>query len=155
MKTAEGRSFPAPASRLDLTVRLFHHPHLPIFRRPTPGTHQGVIRVTELSFAVRAAQLLDQILEQLEAIDALEDLEMDLVDGVLTVTFDDGGKIIINRQEATEQIWVASPLGPAHFNFDDAENQWVNDRSGESLAGTLERAFSEKMREEIELEGGF
>jgi len=111
--------------------------------------------VTEPSFAVRAAQLLDQILEQLEAIDALEDLEMDLVDGVLTVTFDDGGKIIINRQEATEQIWVASPLGPAHFNFDAAENQWVNDRSGESLTGTLERAFSEKMREEIELEGGF
>lgn len=111
--------------------------------------------MTETSFAVRAAELLDQILEQLEAVDTLEDLEMDLVDGVLTVTFDDGSKIIINRQEATEQIWVASPLGPAHFNFDTAEDQWVNDRSGETLTGTLERAFSEKMREEVELEGGF
>lgn len=111
--------------------------------------------MTETSFAVRAAQLLDEILEQLEAVDALEDLEMDLVDGVLTVTFDDGGKIIINRQEATEQIWVASPLGPAHFGFDDAQGCWVDDRSGETLVRTLERAFSEKMREEIELEGGF
>ena len=111
--------------------------------------------MTELSFAVRAAQLLDQILEQLEAVDALEDLEMDLVDGVLTISFDDGGKIIINRQEATEQIWVASPLGPAHFNFDAAQACWVNDRSSESLVSTLERAFTEKMREEIELEGGF
>ena len=111
--------------------------------------------MTELSFAVRAARLLDHILEQLEAIDALEDLEMDLVDGVLTVTFDDGGKIIINRQEAAEQIWVASPLGPAHFSFDAAEECWVNDRSGEPLVSTLERAFSEKLREEIELEGGF
>jgi CyaY protein len=111
--------------------------------------------VTEPSFAVRAAQLLDQILEQLEAIDALEDLEMDLVDGVLTVTFEDGGKVIINRQEPTEQIWVASPLGPAHFSFDADANQWINDRSGEPLVTTLERAFSEKMREEIELEGGF
>lgn len=111
--------------------------------------------MTETSFAVRAAKLLDEILEQLEAVDTLEDLEMDLVDGVLTVTFDDGGKLIINRQEATEQIWVASPLGPAHFNFDDAQGCWVDDRSGETLVGTLERAFSEKMREEIELEGGF
>ena len=94
--------------------------------------------MTEPSFAVRAAELLDQILEQLEAVDALEDLEMDLVDGVLTVTFDDGGKLIINRQEATEQIWVASPLGPAHFGFDATEGCWVDDRSGETLVRTLE-----------------
>ncbi len=111
--------------------------------------------MAELSYAVRAAQLLDTILEQLENHDALEDLDMDLIDGVLTVEFEDGGKLIINRQEPVEQIWLASPLGPAHFDFDAAEGQWINDRSGEPLVSTLERAFSEKLGEEIELEGGF
>lgn len=111
--------------------------------------------MADLSYALRAAQLLETLLEQFEAVEALDDLDMDLIDGVLTLEFEDGSQIIINRQEPVEQIWLASPLGPAHFNFDAEHAQWVNDRDGNSLQQTLEAAFGQKLGVEVTLEGGF
>ena len=111
--------------------------------------------MAEVSYAVQAAQLLDEVLSQLEAVDDLEDLDMDLVDGVLTVEFEDGAQLILNRQEPLEQIWLASPLGPAHFSFDADRQCWLDDRNGASLTATLERAFSEKLGKAVRLEGGF
>ncbi len=111
--------------------------------------------MAELSYALRAEQLLETLLEQFEAVEALEDLDMDLIDGVLTVVFEDGAQLIINRQEPVEQIWLASPLGPAHFDFDAERQQWVNDRDGDTLHQTLEQAFGQKLGIRVELEGGF
>ncbi|MGA7801290.1 MAG: iron donor protein CyaY [Gammaproteobacteria bacterium] len=109
--------------------------------------------MAELSFAVRASQVLEQIMERIESQDALEDVDVDLVDGVLKVEFDDGGQIIINRQEPLQQIWVASPLGPAHFGFDAGSGAWLDDRTGATLTETLEKAFAAKLGGEISLAG--
>ena len=109
--------------------------------------------MAELSFAVRASQVLEGIMERIEDHDALEDLDVDLVDGVLKVEFDDGGQIVINRQEPLEQIWVASPLGPAHFGFDAASGEWLDDRTGATLTATLEKALAAKIGREISLAG--
>ncbi|MEJ2644105.1 MAG: iron donor protein CyaY [Gammaproteobacteria bacterium] len=107
--------------------------------------------MAELSFAVRASQVLEQIMERIENHDALEDVDVDLVDGVLKVEFDDGGQIVINRQEPLEQIWVASPLGPAHFGFDGGRGEWLDDRTGVTLTETLEKAFAAKIGRDISL----
>ena len=90
-----------------------------------------------------------------EDMEALEDADIDLVDGVLTVEFDDGSQLIINRQEPVEQIWVASPLGPAHFSYDSDQECWVDDKSGASLTDTLEKAFSEKLGQAVSLDRQF
>ncbi len=105
----------------------------------------------EVSFSVRASRLLEGLLERMEAVEALADVDMDLVDGILTVEFDDGGQLIINRQESAGQIWVASPLGPAHFSFDAARDDWLDDRSGATLTETLEKAFTAKLGEPVSL----
>ncbi len=111
--------------------------------------------MSEQSYAVRAAQLLEDIMEQLEEVEALEDADIDLVDGVLTVEFEDGGQLIINRQEPVEQIWVASPLGPAHFSYDGSQERWLDDKTGASLTDTLERAFSQKLGQAVSLDRQF
>ena len=108
--------------------------------------------MVEQSFSVQAGEMLETILSQLEAEAACDDLDMDIVDGVLTVEFEDGGQIIINRQEPLRQLWVASPLGPAHFGFDTDKNVWVDDRTGESLMTTLSKALSQKLGEVVRLE---
>lgn len=101
--------------------------------------------MAELSFPLRAGQMLDNILEQLEALPACDDLDMDMVDAVLKVEFEDGSQIIINRQEPVQQLWVASPLGPAHFRFDPERDLWVDTKTGETLMGTLSKAFTLKL----------
>ncbi|MDX9765784.1 MAG: iron donor protein CyaY [Ectothiorhodospiraceae bacterium] len=101
------------------------------------------------SFSVVAQQALESLMERLGEIDALADADLDLVDGVLTLTFDDGAKLIINRQEPLSQLWLASPEGPAHFARDD--DDWCDVRSGESLTDALNRILSSKLGEVVRI----
>jgi CyaY protein len=107
--------------------------------------------MADISFSLHAEQTLETLLERMSGIDALADLDMDIIDGVLTIEFDDGGKVILNRQEAASQIWLASPEGTAHFGYDPNKDAWLNDRTGESLTGTLNRVLSAGTGEEIRL----
>lgn len=107
--------------------------------------------MAEPSYTLRATRMLETILEQLEAESACDDLDMDIVDGVLKIEFEDGGQIIVNRQEPLQQLWVASPLGPAHFSFDSARDAWIDDKTGATLMDTLSRAFSQKLGATVEL----
>ncbi|MCG5501479.1 iron donor protein CyaY [Ectothiorhodospira lacustris] len=104
-----------------------------------------------VSFAVQAEQALESLVERMSEVDALADLDMDLVDGVLKMEFDDGSKLIINRQEPVRQLWLASPEGPAHFNQGTGGAGWVNDRTGEGLLETLNRVLSQKLGEAIRI----
>lgn len=96
------------------------------------------------SFSLLASEALESLLERMEACQALEDADMDIIDGVLTLVFQDGGQIILNRQEALKQIWLASPLGPAHFNYNQEQQAWLDDKTGEDLVAVLEQALSRK-----------
>ena len=107
--------------------------------------------MAELSFSLHASQTLEDLMGRMEAHDALLDLDMDLADGVLTVVFEDDSRIILNRQEGARQLWMASPLGPAHFGFDPGSGRWIDDKTGEGLIETLERALTLKVGEAIKL----
>ena len=101
--------------------------------------------MAEPSYTLRATRMLETILEQLEAEPACDDMDMDIVDGVLTIEFEGGGQIIVNRQEPLRQLWVASPLGPAHFSFDATRAAWIDDKTGATLMETLSRALTQKL----------
>ena len=99
------------------------------------------------SFDLRAEQTLETIASALEELEALDDTEIDLIDGVLTLEFDDSSQVIINRQAAASQLWMASPDGPAHFDMHD--DGWKNDRNGEDLLLALGKALSRKLSQDI------
>ena len=105
--------------------------------------------MAEMSFSVRAAQDLEQLVADLEAIDALEDVDIDLIDGVLTLDFEDGSKVIVNRQEPLRQLWLASPQGPAHFSLSEDGEAWVDARTGATLYATLSNVLSQKLGQDI------
>ncbi len=107
--------------------------------------------MNQLSYAVRATQLLDDLMDHLSENEALEDMDIDIIDGVLTAEFEDGSKMIINRQEPLEQIWLASPEGPAHFSYNEASDSWVNNKTGDNLLATLNRILTLKTGNEINL----
>ena len=52
---------------------------------------------------------------------ALEQADLDFeqpADGILEVEFEDGGKILINRHAAAQEIWVAARSGGFHYRHD-------------------------------------
>ena len=98
----------------------------------------------------------DQVDDTLIAIeDALEDTGLDLdfdnSGGILTVTFPDRSKIIINRQTPVRQLWIAARSGGFHLDH-DADHRWVLDSNGEPLILLLNRLCSEQAGETVSLE---
>lgn len=74
--------------------------------------------------------IVDDILVEIE--DAIEeitdeanvDIDFETAGGILTLTFNDASKIIINRQTPLKQIWIASRQGGFHFDYDESKKQW-------------------------------
>lgn len=71
--------------------------------------------------------------------DAIEgsgaDLDYETVNDILTLTCPGGSVIIITRQSATRQLWLAAKSGG--FHFDMTADGWVCDADGETLADKL------------------
>jgi CyaY protein len=86
-------------------------------------------------------KLADVALKKLESM--LEDVDADDVDfersgDVLTLTFKDGKKCVINTQRPTRQIWLAANARAWHFDYDTSASKWVDDKGkGEELFGRV------------------
>lgn len=91
-------------------------------------------------------QQLEDILDNTDA-----ELEYDTVSDILTIEFDNGSKLIINRQGASEQLWVAARNGGYHYDYDPDTDSWHNDRDGTELFAELTRLVSEQAGRPISL----
>ena len=82
-------------------------------------------------------QQVDAVLMKIEAaLDASgADIDYETTAGILTLEFADGSKIIINRQGATQEIWVAAKSGGFHYRWDGVA--WRNTRDGSELFAAL------------------
>ncbi len=89
------------------------------------------------------ADRIEALLSGIEAtIDRLSDeIDIDLLrtGNVLTLTFENQHRIIINSQEAAQEVWVAARSGGFHFRLNDATDHWTDTRSGEDLRVALGR----------------
>jgi CyaY protein len=64
--------------------------------------------------------------------------------GVLEIEFPDGGRIIVNRHSAAQEIWVAARSGGYHFRFDGSD--WIDTRDKRELIGALSALIAEQSR---------
>lgn len=98
-------------------------------------------------------EYVDRTLMSIE--DAIEDAELDIdyetAGGILTLDFENGSKIIINRQAPVQQLWVAAKSGGFHFDW-DVDKGWVLDADGEALSPFLNRVCSEQYGDTVNLE---
>jgi CyaY protein len=88
--------------------------------------------------------LVDEVLLALE--EALDEIEVDIdyesASSILTLTFENGTKIIINKQPPLHQIWVATKFNGHHFNFKDA--LWIDERTGVEFWSFMDEAASKQ-----------
>jgi CyaY protein len=79
----------------------------------------------ESEYQQRADKTFKRIEDMLEAVDA-DDVDYERAGDVLTLTFKNGTKCIINTQRPTRQIWLAA--GARAWHFDAAGEQWIDDK---------------------------
>lgn len=85
--------------------------------------------------------------ERLDDWDGDSDLDCEINGGVLTLSFENGSKIIINRQEPLHQVWLATKQGGYHCDLKGDE--WICDRSGETFWDLLEQAATQQAGEAV------
>ena len=81
------------------------------------------------------------------ALDAHDELDVSLEEGVLTVECPDASRIIVNRQTPNREIWVAARSGGFHYVLRDGE--WRDTRTSEELFATLARLIKAQSGVEV------
>lgn len=84
--------------------------------------------MNDSEFHQLADQLLLTVEERLDEHDGDADIDYETHGSVMTLSFDNGSKIVINRQEPLHQVWLATKAGGYHFSYQD--EHWICDRSG-------------------------
>lgn len=101
-------------------------------------------KADELLMAIEDA--IDQVIEESDL-----DIDFENAGGILSLSFEDNSKIIINRQAPLRQIWVATRSGGFHFDFNSEENEWREEKSGAELFAELGRHCSASTGEHVAL----
>ena len=105
----------------------------------------------ESEFNQRVDGVIELIEERLDELDT--DLDYDSAGGILTIEFEDGSKVIINRQAPLKQIWLATRSGGFHFNYNAEVDGWLKDDDGTELFAALTKYCSEHAGETVDLMG--
>jgi CyaY protein len=83
--------------------------------------------------------------------DAADDFEVDLSSGVMTISFDDGKRYVVNSHRAARQIWMAAESSAWHFDWNGSA--WISTKSNDELWALLEDVVSRKMGRRISIRG--
>lgn len=92
----------------------------------------------------------DTLLKIEEGIDASgADIDYETATGILSLSFTDGSKIIINRQRPIQELWLAAKSGGFHYKWDGSA--WRNTRDGSEFFATLTACASQQAGQAIKL----
>lgn len=102
--------------------------------------------MNDSEFHQLADQLMLNIEETLDDFDGDADIDYETNGGVMTLSFENGTKIVINRQSRCTSL-PATKAGGYHFNYRDGV--WLCDRSGQPFYQLLSEAASAQAGEEL------
>lgn len=79
----------------------------------------------EKDFQQLAEKTMDRLANALDVLDAAGNLELEYQGGIITVSFDSGKQLIINKHAPSQQIWLSSPIsGGLHFLYIPEQDEW-------------------------------
>jgi CyaY protein len=89
-------------------------------------------------------ELTDSVLLAVEQAveDADADLDYESHGSLLSISFPDGSKIIINKQPPLHQLWLATKFNGHHFEWLDGK--WIDNRTGAEFWQLLNDAASKQ-----------
>ncbi|WDD96090.1 iron donor protein CyaY [Burkholderia sp. FERM BP-3421] len=85
--------------------------------------------MSDTEYLTRAEAVLAAVERAVDAANEGDaDIDLERNGSVLTLTFENGSKIIINLQPPMKEVWIAAKAGGFHFRFVDGA--WRDTRSG-------------------------
>lgn len=96
----------------------------------------------ESSYQHLADDALKKIESMLDDVDA-DDVDVERAGDVITLTFKDRSKAVINTQRPTRQLWLAANARAWHFDWDGT--RWLDDKgTGVELLTHLAQIVKER-----------
>ncbi len=83
-----------------------------------------------------------KVLRALDAFDP-DDVDAYAAGDVLSLTFRDGSKCVLNTQRPTRQLWLAARSRAWHFSWDEASGRWLDDKGRGELYAILRDVVKE------------
>ncbi|SCU88682.1 LADA_0E11518g1_1 [Lachancea dasiensis] len=115
---------------------------------------QEVLNLSSDEYHTRSDQFLETLQDQLEQVsDSYPQLipDVELTQGVMTLTVATVGTYVLNKQPPNKQIWLSSPVsGPNRFDL--YRHRWVSLRNGQDLLQLLNQELNAVMPEPVELQ---
>jgi CyaY protein len=105
--------------------------------------------MNEAEYHRTANATLLEIEQRVEASGA--EIDFESAGEILTLEFTNGSKLIINKQAAARQIWVAAKSGGFHYGWDAAAGVWRNDQNRAELFAELARLLSDQAGRTVNL----
>ncbi|AOJ00702.1 MULTISPECIES: iron donor protein CyaY [Burkholderia] len=92
--------------------------------------------MSDTDYLTRAEAVLTAVERSVDdANDGDADIDLERNGSVLTLTFENGSKIIVNLQPPMQEVWIAAKAGGFHYRFVDGA--WRDTRSGQEFFAAL------------------
>jgi CyaY protein len=101
--------------------------------------------MNDSQYNLLADELLLAVEEAIE--DCGTDIDFEGASGLLTLTFLNKSKIILNKQAPLHEVWVATKFNGHHFAFNN--EQWMDKRGGGEFWQFISAAVSKQAGVEI------
>ena len=95
-------------------------------------------------FQQRADECLQRVARWLEPFDP-DEVDYATSDGVVTISFADGKRFVLNRQSAASQMWLAAGARAWHYRYDEARGEWLDEKDGHALLERIGSVVSKKL----------
>jgi len=103
--------------------------------------------VEDAKFIDLVEEIFMQLEDELDEFD--EDIDIDTSGGLLTVTFPASSTIVLSKQIAQHEIWVAAVSGGFHLGL--SQGEWFCRTTDETLGVLLSRVFTEQLGRSVNL----
>ena len=106
----------------------------------------------EQEFKTRADHALYSLYKRLAVASEEADFEADFNAGALAIEFEDPpGKFVISPNTPVRQIWVSAHSKSYKLSWDDVENTFVLEGTGQTLTELIQDAITQQLGEEVSL----
>lgn len=98
----------------------------------------------EPEFERQAGKVLDRLMQEIED-QAMDDLDVDLEGGILSIGLPGGGTYLVNKHAPNREIWLSSPKSGAwHFRH-NPEAGWISTREVDGTRPQLHRLLADEL----------
>ena len=102
----------------------------------------------EITFRKHADAAMDSLKKSLIAAEESAEIEVEDQAGALHISFEDGTRFIVSPNAPARQIWISALATSFKLDWSDAGNDFILQKSAESLKPLMARLINEQLGEE-------